>query len=80
MSDVRTRLVNCFAAVFPELAPADIERASHRTVAAWDSLGNVTLLGAVEDEFGVEIPIEDLETLSSFELLLDYLRTDLNVR
>ena len=80
MDDVRTRLVRCFTAVFPELTPAEIERASHHTVAAWDSVANVTLLTVVEEEFEVSIPLDDLDTLGSFELLLDYLRTDLSVR
>ena len=80
MDDVRTRLARCFAAVFPELPAGDIERATPLTVAAWDSVANVTLLTVVEEEFDVQIPVDDLETLGSFELLLDYLRTDLSVR
>lgn len=80
MDDVRTRLMRCFSAVFPDLSPSDIERATPFTVAAWDSVANVTLLTVVEDEFGVQIPVDDIETLGSFELLLDYLRTDLSVR
>jgi len=79
MDETRARLVKCFAAVFPDLTPAEIERASPATVAAWDSLANVTLLTVVEEEFGVEIPVDDLETLASFDLLLDYLRTNVGV-
>ena len=80
MNDTRARLVRCFAAIFPHLAPEEIERASTNNVAGWDSLANVTLLSVVEEEFDVQIPIDDLETLSSFELLLDYLRTALSVQ
>lgn len=79
MDETRARLVTCFAAVFPDLTPAEIERASPETVAAWDSLANVTLLTVIEEEFGVEIPVDDLETLASFDLLLDYLRTNVGV-
>jgi acyl carrier protein len=80
MDDVRTRLMSCFAAVFPDLPAGDIERATPFTVAAWDSVANVTLITVIEEEFGVQIPAEDLDALGSFELLLDYLRTDLSVR
>ena len=75
MDDTRARLVTCFSAVFPELAPDEIERASPYTVPEWDSLANVTLVSVVEEEFGVQIPLDDLETLGSFELVLDFLRS-----
>jgi acyl carrier protein len=74
MDDIRTRLVTCFAAVFPELDPAEVERASPFTVPEWDSLANVTLVSVVEEEFAVQIPLDDLETLGSFELVLDFVR------
>ena len=76
MDDLRARLVNCFAAVFPELPTDEIERASPHTVPEWDSLANVTLVSVVEEEFGVQIPLDDLETLESFELVLDYVRSN----
>ena len=74
MDDVRARLVRCFEAVFPGLTPAQIEGASPERVAAWDSVANVTLLTVIEEEFGMEVPIEDLDALGSFERLLEYLR------
>ncbi len=72
MSSTRDRLVTCFAAVFPKLTPAEIERATPLTVTAWDSLANVMLLTVVEEEFGVEVPVEELQTLGSFERLLEF--------
>lgn len=75
MPSTRDRLITCFAAVFPKLTPAEIERATPLTVAAWDSLANVMLLTVVEEEFGVEIPVDDLQTLGSFDRLLDFLET-----
>ena len=80
MADVRTRLEQCFAAVFPDLSAGEIQRASTASVAAWDSLANATLVSVVEEEFGVEIPVEELAELGSFDLLLDYLQADLGVR
>ncbi len=73
MDDRRARLMKCFAAVFPDLAAAEIPRATPLSVTAWDSIANVTLLAVVEEEFDVTVDPDDLETLTSFEALLDYL-------
>ena len=73
MADVQARLRQCFEAVFPDLTPEEVERASPDTVAAWDSLANVTLMTLVEDEFNVEISEEDLARLRSFSGLREYL-------
>ena len=74
MDEVRTRLDACFASVFPELAPAELRDASPQTVAAWDSLANATLVAVVEEEFGLEIPPDDLERLGSYADLAGYLQ------
>lgn len=80
MDDLRTRLARCFSAVFPDLSPSEVTHASTASVAAWDSLANATLVSVVEEEFDVEIPVEALAELGSFDLLADYLHTDLGVR
>jgi acyl carrier protein len=73
MDEVRTRLDACFASVFPDLPPAELRDASPETVKAWDSLANATLVAVVEEEFGLEIPPDDLEGLASYASLGDYL-------
>ncbi|MBL7222559.1 MAG: acyl carrier protein [Candidatus Brocadiae bacterium] len=75
MPDLHCRLMECFAAVFPGLGEAEIPRASFTSVAKWDSLATITLIGVLEEEFGVSVPPDDLELLVSFELILDYLRS-----
>ena len=72
MDEPRARLARCFAAVFPELDPAAIDAATPATVPGWDSLASVTLLALVEEEFGVRADPADLERLTSFAGLLDY--------
>jgi acyl carrier protein len=59
--------------VFSDLAPAEIARATPQTVGAWDSLANVTLIAVIEEEFGKEIPLDQLESLSSFAALKEFL-------
>jgi acyl carrier protein len=73
MTEPRARLVACFAAVFPDLPDAEIPAATPMTVAAWDSIANVTLLAVVEEEFGIAVDPDDLERLTSFEALEEYL-------
>jgi acyl carrier protein len=70
--DERSRLMKCFAAVFPDLPPAEIAAASPLTVPAWDSVAMVTLLAVVEEEFAITIDHEDIERLTSFAALADY--------
>ena len=79
MPDTRARLVKCFSAVFPELSEAEIALASPLSVGAWDSLGSVTLLSVLEEEFEVQIDPEALEQLVSFDLILDYLQHEQQV-
>lgn len=75
MDDLRPRLTACFAAVFPGLAAGEIPFASPASVGSWDSLATISLITVVEEEFGVQFPPEDLESLGSFELILDYLES-----
>lgn len=80
MDDLRTQLTRCFTAVFPDLSPAEAGRATPRTLPAWDSLANVTLVSVIEEEFAVQIPLEELESLDSFELILAFLRSTADAR
>ena len=73
MDEHRARLMKCFAAVFPDLPAAEMAAATPESVPAWDSVANVTLLAVVEEEFGITVDVDDLETLTSFDALLDYL-------
>ena len=41
---------------------------------AWDSLGQVNLIMALEQEFGVYVEVEDFGNLNSVPAILDYLR------
>jgi acyl carrier protein len=54
MDKVATGLSKCFAAVFPELTPAEILAATPATVKSWDSVATLNLLTVVEEEFAIE--------------------------
>ena len=73
MSDSRTRLVRCFAAVFPDLSSDEIEVCSQETVPAWDSVQAITLVNVIDEEFCVAIDFDLLPELSSFRTIAQYL-------
>ena len=79
MDDTRQRLANCFQVVFPDLPPQAVSTASTATLASWDSVAAITLMNVVEDEFGLEMDLDDLADLDSFDKLHSYLQKRLQV-
>jgi acyl carrier protein len=71
MPTTQDRLIDCFAAVFPNLDPAVIPRASTETVREWDSLALVNVVAVVQEEFGIEIEPKDYENMVAFSLVHD---------
>ncbi len=45
------------------LAIGDIEQ--------WDSMGNMAIIAAIEEQMGIEFPIEDLFELNSVQSIID---------
>jgi acyl carrier protein len=75
MDESRERLAQCFQVVFPSLKDnAEIFAATQATVAEWDSVAAITLVNVLEEEFQIEMDFEVLGDLTSFELVLDYLK------
>lgn len=75
MTDLRSRLAGCLAAVFPSLPPEEIPRASSESVESWDSLATATLMALVEEEFGIPVAPEDLARFVSFREILAYVQS-----
>ncbi|MDA0591273.1 MAG: acyl carrier protein [Planctomycetota bacterium] len=73
-SEIRTQLEECFSVVFADLTAEEIPTASMETVEAWDSLGTLTLVGVVEQTFGVSAEIDDIAELVSFEKIAAWLQ------
>ena len=67
MSNLDERLARCLALVLPAVQKGELEQASSITVRGWDSLATVTLVSMVEEEFGIEVPFEELENFLSFQ-------------
>jgi acyl carrier protein len=74
MDETRQRLTSCFQVVFPDMPAEEVPAASTATVANWDSVAAITLMNVMEDEFGLEMDLDDLADLDSFEKILAYLQ------
>jgi acyl carrier protein len=74
MDNIHPRLVTCFQAVFPDLAIAGIPDASQDSIAAWDSIATITLIGILEDEFAIQFDLERLAEFNSFAAIAAYLQ------
>jgi acyl carrier protein len=73
VSDIRVRLMRCFAAVFPQIAADQLPTLSQDATPAWDSVATVTLMVLVEEEFRITMEPEDLGHLESFNAVCEYL-------
>jgi acyl carrier protein len=72
MPDINSRLVDCFAVVFPGVPKDRIPAATQDSVKDWDSVAQITLLTLIDEEFGITTDIEAVQDLTSFRSLLDY--------
>lgn len=68
-NEIERRLENCFRIVFPDLPEHQISSASQTTVANWDSIATVTLVSMIDEEFGIELDLDNLAELDSFNSL-----------
>ena len=61
MTNISSRVSQCFLNVFPDLPAADLPRASQAALPQWDSVAHVTLLSAISEEFQIELDDESFE-------------------
>ena len=67
------KLLECFSAVFPEINQDELQRLSIYSYPEWDSVANIQLTQVIEENFDVVINTEDIEDLTSFNLILQYI-------
>jgi len=67
MKDVNLKiLAELFRAVFDLPENAAVENMSKTTMRRWDSLAQVSLIAAIENEFSITIRVADYERMNSF--------------
>lgn len=74
MNEMETRLATCFRIVFPDLPLAEIQKADQDSFADWDSVAIVTLFAVIEEEFGIELSIDDAKPDYSFQGILNCIK------
>ena len=72
-SPVDAKLSEVFRAVLNADAATDVRSLRQLGTPAWDSLAHVSLIAAIESEFGVAIDIEDSLELTSYDAVRVYL-------
>jgi len=75
MDEINRRLSNCFRIVFPDLPESDIGAAKQSTLREWDSVTTIALVNVVEEEFGIQLDLDYLGELDSFEAIAEHLKT-----
>lgn len=75
MTNIESRVSQCFLNVFPDLAPGDVARASQAAVPEWDSVAHITLLSAISEEFQLPLDDESFESLTSYLLIVDFVES-----
>lgn len=76
MHDIGSRVTQCFLNVFPDLAAADVPRASQAALGQWDSVAHVTLLSAISEEFQIELDDDSFESLTSYLLIVYFVESN----
>jgi acyl carrier protein len=71
--DTDERLQAIFRGVFSLSSDADVSRCRQVAMPEWDSLAHVTLVAAIESEFGVSVDTADSLGLTSYESARLYL-------
>ena len=69
------RLRQVFVATLDLEDGFDVEHLEYQDIPAWDSIGHMSLVVAIEDEFDVQLDTEQVIDMSSFGVALDMLRT-----
>lgn len=68
MSENENRYRQIFCSVFDVENSALDNNLSYQEIADWDSVGHMALMAALEDEFSIEMDIDDIIDFSSFEV------------
>jgi acyl carrier protein len=67
------RLKRCFTSTFPAASASEIGTERIDDMPGWDSLRGVTLLAVLDEEFGLELDLEELLALGTFDAVREYL-------
>lgn len=74
--EIRERLVRCFTVVFDQIDENQVPLLHADTCELWDSLANVMLMSVIQQEFSIDISLEETKSLNSFKKLMEKVTFD----
>jgi acyl carrier protein len=72
--ELNDRLRAAFVAALALDDDVDVENLKYRDIEAWDSVGHMGLVAAIEDEFDVQFDTDQVIDMSSFKVARDMLK------
>lgn len=72
--NLNRRLRQVFVATLDLDDGSDVENLKYQNIPEWDSIGHMSLVVAIEDEFDVQLDTDQVIDMSSFAVALDMLR------
>ena len=63
----KEKYIKAFADTF-EIDQNDIEKMKYRESDQWDSIGHMSLISALEDEFGIEFEPDEIRKFHSYDV------------
>ena len=79
MDNIEQRIKQVMADVFDMPAETILENVSQDNLEGWDSLKHLDLVVALEEEFEITIPVEEVGNLISFKLIVVIIKELLSV-
>jgi acyl carrier protein len=76
--DINTRLKDFLAGQFNVGKDSIREDLSFGDLPQWDSLGHMSLMAAIEDQFGVEVNADAIADLVNFKAIHDFLKKSIH--
>jgi acyl carrier protein len=68
---VNDRMRGVFVEALQLDGDVDVESLKYRDIEAWDSVGHMALVAAIEDEFDVQFDTDQVIDMSSFKVAVD---------
>ncbi len=69
MENIEERIKDVMSAVFEVDADSINEDSSQDTIENWDSIKHLDLIVSLEDEFGVSIPLEEVQNMRNVKII-----------
>ncbi len=67
MMNNREKYINAFKKILM-VEESELNGLKYQDISAWDSVGHMALMAAIEEEFSFELDIDDIIEFSSFEV------------